>query len=205
MTEGVEGRIGDGNLQEGISAHRVEAFSDGVMAVVITLTALEIRPPHGTDLAALGHQVPGLLIYLLSFLYIGTYWNNHHHLLRRTERVDAAVMWANLHLLFWLSLVPILTEWVATSYPATEPAATYGAAALAAAGAYTILTWAIIRANGGAESRVAKAVGSDLKGRISLGFYAAGVALSFVTPYLSYAMYALVTVIWFVPDRRLAT
>jgi uncharacterized membrane protein len=193
-----------GDLQEGITAHRVEAFSDGVMAVVITLTAFEIRPPHGTDLAALGHQLPGLMIYLLSFLYIGTYWNNHHHLLRRTEQVDATVMWANLHLLFWLSLVPILTEWVATSYRATEPAAVYGIAALAAAGAYTVLTWAIVRANGGAGGPVARALGSDLKGRISLGVYAGGVVLSFVTPYLAYAMYGMVVVIWFVPDRRLA-
>ena len=202
--EEVPGRAVETDLREGITAHRVEAFSDGVMAVVITLTALEIRPPHGTNLAALGHQVPALLIYLLSFLYIGTYWNNHHHLLRLTERVDAVVMWANLHLLFWLSLVPILTEWVATSYRATEPAAVYGIVALAAAGAYTILTWSIIRANGGARGRVARAIGSDFKGRLSLGVYTAGVLLALVTPYLAYAMYALVTVIWFVPDRRLA-
>ena len=202
--EEVPGRAVETDLREGITAHRVEAFSDGVMAVVITLTALEIRPPHGTNLAALGHQVPALLIYLLSFLYIGTYWNNHHHLLRLTERVDAVVMWANLHLLFWLSLVPILTEWVATSYRATEPAAVYGIVALAAGGAYTILTWSIIRANGGARGRVARAIGSDFKGRLSLGVYTAGVLLALVTPYLAYAMYALVTVIWFVPDRRLA-
>ena len=191
-------------VTEGVTAHRVESFSDGVMAVVITLTAFEIRPPQGTNLAALDHRLPALLIYLLSFVYIGTYWNNHHHLLRRTERVDAAVMWANLHLLFWLSLVPILTEWVATSYRATEPAATYGAAALAAAVAYTILTRSIIRANGGAEGTMARALGSDLKGRVSLGIYAAGVALAFVTPYLAYSMYALVLMTWFVPDRRLA-
>ena len=191
-------------VTEGVTAHRVESFSDGVMAVVITLTAFEIRPPQGTNLSALDHRLPALLIYLLSFVYIGTYWNNHHHLLRRTERVDAAVMWANLHLLFWLSLVPILTEWVATSYRATEPAATYGAAALAAAVAYTILTRSIIRANGGAGGSMAQALGSDLKGRVSLGIYAAGVVLAFVTPYLAYSMYALVLMTWFVPDRRLA-
>ena len=191
-------------VTEGVTAHRVESFSDGVMAVVITLTAFEIRPPEGTNLSALDHRLPALLIYLLSFVYIGTYWNNHHHLLRRTERVDAAVMWANLHLLFWLSLVPILTEWVTTSYRATEPAATYGAAALAAAVAYTILTRSIIRANGGAGGSMAQALGSDLKGRVSLGIYAAGVVLAFVTPYLAYSMYALVLITWFVPDRRLA-
>jgi uncharacterized membrane protein len=193
-----------GGLSEGITARRVEAFSDGVMAVIITLTAFEIRVPHGTDLAALRHVMPALLIYLLSFTYIGIYWNNHHHLLRRTERVSAAVMWANLALLFWLSLVPILTEWVATSYKATEPAASYGVAALGAAVAYTILVRTIISANGGTEGAVAQSLGSDVKGRASLGIYALGVALSFLTPYLAYGCYAAVALMWFVPDRRLA-
>ena len=202
-TEGGEQR--QGRLHEGITARRVEAFSDGVMAVIITLTAFEIRPPHGTDLAALRHVMPAFLIYLLSFTYIGIYWNNHHHLLRRTERVNAAVMWANLHLLFWLSLVPILTEWVATSYKATEPAASYGVAALAAAFAYTFLARTIVNANGGAEGDLAPSLGSDVKGRVSLGIYALGVVLSFVTPYLAYGCYAAVAIMWFIPDRRLAT
>ena len=194
-----------GAFREGITARRVEAFSDGVMAVIITLTAFEIRPPHGTDLAALRHIMPSLLIYLLSFTYIGIYWNNHHHLMRRTERVDGAVMWANLHLLFWLSLVPILTEWMATNYKAVEPATCYGIAALAAAFAYTLLVRTIVSANGGTGGELAGSLGSDAKGRLSLGIYALGVVLSFVTPYLAYGCYAAVALMWFIPDRRLAT
>lgn len=205
MSDAGGGEGGDRGLREGITARRLEAFSDGVMAVIITLTAFEIKPPHGTDLASLRHLMPSLLIYLLSFTYIGIYWNNHHHLLRRTERVSAMVMWANLHLLFWLSLVPILTEWVATSYKATEPAASYGVAALAAAFGYTVLVRAIVAVNGGAQGELARSLGSDLKGRASLGIYALGVVLSFVTPYLAYGCYAAVAIMWFIPDRRLAT
>jgi uncharacterized membrane protein len=184
---------------------RVEAFSDAVMAVIITIMAFGLRPPRAATLDAVRDQLPGLLVYILSFAFIAIYWNNHHHLLRRTERVSAAVMWANLHLLFWLSLVPILTEWVATSYRATEPAACYGVAALAAAVGYTVLVRAIITANGGVEGAVAQSIGSDVKGRASLGLYALGVVLSFVTPYLAYGCYAAVALMWFVPDRRLAT
>jgi uncharacterized membrane protein len=205
VSDAAEAGREDQGFREGITARRLEAFSDGVMAVIITLTAFEIRPPHGTDLAALRHLMPSLLIYLLSFTYIGIYWNNHHHLLRRTERVSAAVMWANLHLLFWLSLVPILTEWVATSYKATEPAASYGVAALAAAFGYTALVRAIVAVNGGADGELARSLGSDLKGRASLGIYALGVVLAFVTPYLAYGCYAAVALMWFIPDRRLAT
>lgn len=192
-----------GRLHQGLSSQRVEAFSDGVMAVVITIMAFEVRPPHGDSLAALRHLVPPLLVYLLSFVYIGIYWNNHHHLLRRTERISGAVMWANLHLLFWLSLMPILTQWVGTNYRFTEPAATYGVVALAAAVAYWILVRAIISANGGPEGELAAAIGNDFKGVASIAIYGAAVALAFVTPYAAYGLYAAVAIMWFVPDRRL--
>jgi uncharacterized membrane protein len=185
-----------------LRTHRLEAFSDGVMAVIITIMAFELKAPHGTDLAALRHQVPPLLVYMLSFTYIGIYWNNHHHLLRRTERISGAVMWANLHLLFWLSLVPVLTEWVATSYHHTEPAAAYGTAALAAAVAYWVLVRAIIHAND-ADSVVSRSIGSDTKGAVSIAIYAAAIGLAFVTPWIAYALYVLVAMIWIVPDRRL--
>jgi uncharacterized membrane protein len=181
--------------------HRLEAFSDGVMAVIITIMAFELKAPHGTDLAALRHQLPPLLVYMLSFTYIGIYWNNHHHLLRQTERISGAVMWANLHLLFWLSLVPVLTEWVGTSYHHTEPAAAYGTAALAAAVAYWALIRTIIRAN--PDSVVSRSIGSDRKGVLSIVIYAAAIGLAFVTPWISYALYVLVAMIWIVPDRRL--
>jgi uncharacterized membrane protein len=185
-----------------IRTHRLEAFSDGVMAVIITIMAFELRAPHGFTLAALGDQVPRVLIYLLSFTYIGIYWNNHHHLLRRTERISGTVMWANLHLLFWLSLMPVLTEWVGTFYAHAEPAASYGVVALATAVAYWILVRVIIRANS-PDSLVSRSIGSDTKGVVSIVIYAAAVALAFVTPWAAYGLYVLVALIWIVPDRRL--
>jgi uncharacterized membrane protein len=197
------GRDEPASETEGIlRTHRLEAFSDGVMAVIITIMAFELKAPHGTDLAALRHEVPSLLVYMLSFTYIGIYWNNHHHLLRQTERISGAVMWANLHLLFWLSLVPVLTEWVATSYHHTEPAAAYGTAALAAAVAYWVLVRAIIHANA-ADSVVSRSIGSDTKGVLSIAVYAAAIGLAFVTPWIAYALYVLVAMMWIVPDRRL--
>jgi uncharacterized membrane protein len=185
-----------------LRTHRLEAFSDSVMAVIITIMAFELKAPHGTDLAALRHQVPQLLVYMLSFTYVGIYWNNHHHLLSQTERISGAVMWANLHLLFWLSLVPVLTEWVGTSYRHTEPAAAYGTAALAAAVAYWVLVRTIIHAND-SDSVVSRSIGSDTKGVLSIVIYAAAIGLAFVTPWIAYALYVLVATIWFVPDRRL--
>ena len=194
---------GTARLRQGLTSRRVEAFSDGVMAVIITIMAFEIRPPSGTSLTALRHQMPHLLVYLLSFAYIGIYWNNHHHLLRRTERIDGVVMWANLHLLFWLSLVPVLTEWVGGAYRSTEPAASYGVVALAAAVAYWVLVRTIIRVNGGGEGELASSIGSDAKGVASIAMYAAAVALAFVSPYIAYGLYSLVALMWIVPDRRL--
>jgi uncharacterized membrane protein len=181
---------------------RVEAFSDGVLAVIITIMALELRAPLGGGFADLRARLPALLIYMLSFVLIGIYWNNHHHLLRAARRVTGGVMWANLHLLFWLSLIPVLTEWIAEHYRETAPAATYGVVGLGAAAAYTILTLAIIRADG-STSPVAAAIGRDVKGRASLAAYVAAAGLAFVSPWISYALFAGVAVLWFVPDRRL--
>ena len=181
---------------------RLEAFSDGVLAVIITIMALELKAPAGGSFTDLRGRLPALLIYILSFMIIGIYWNNHHHLLRAARRVTAGVMWANLHLLFWLSLVPVLTEWVGENYRDHAPAATYGFVGLCAAVAFTILTRAIIRADG-SSSLVAEAIGRDVKGRASLAIYAAATALAFVSPWISYALFVTVAVIWFVPDRRL--
>jgi uncharacterized membrane protein len=180
---------------------RVEAFSDGVIAVIITIMALELRAPHGASLDAMREQLPGLLVYVLSFVIIGIYWNNHHHLLRAAERISGAAMWANLFLLFWLSLIPVLTEWLRDEYRHALPAATYGVVGLAAGIAYEILVRTLIRANG-RDSAVAQAIGSDIKGYASLVLYAAAVGLAFVSSWISYALYATVAAIWFLPDRR---
>jgi uncharacterized membrane protein len=180
---------------------RVEAFSDGVIAVIITIMALELRAPHGATWDAVREQLPGLLVYVLSFVMVGIYWNNHHHLLRAAERISGAAMWANLFLLFWLSLFPVLTEWLRDEYRHALPAAAFGGLGLAAGVAYAILVRTLIRANG-RESALAQAIGSDLKGYASLVLYAAGVGLAFVSPWISYLLYVAVAVMWFVPDRR---
>ena len=182
---------------------RLEAFSDGVLAVIITIMAFELKAPDGGDFASLRARLPALLIYILSFTFIGIYWNNHHHLLRAARRVTAGVMWANLHLLFWLSLIPVLTEWIGEHYEKTAPAATYGVVGFGSAVAFTILIRAIIRADG-SSSLVATAIGSDTKGRVSLLAYAAATALAFVSVWISYALFAAVAVMWFIPDRRLS-
>ena len=180
---------------------RVEAFSDGVIAVIMTIMALELRAPRGATLGAVRDQLPGLLVYVLSFVVIGIYWNNHHHLFRAADRISGAAMWANLFLLFWLSLIPVLTEWLRDEYRHALPAAAYGAVAFAAGVAYAILVRALIRVNG-RESALAQAIGSDVKGYASLVLYAAGVALAFVRPWLAYLLYVAVALMWFVPDRR---
>ncbi len=182
---------------------RLEAFSDGVLAVIITIMAFELKAPVGDGFASLGGRVPALLVYILSFTFVGIYWNNHHHLLRAARRVTPGVMWANLHLLFWLSLIPVLTEWIGEHYRQTAPVATYGVVCLGSAVAFTILVRAIIRADGG-SSLVAAAIGPDIKGRVSLAVYAAAIAMAFVNPWIAYALFAAVAVMWFVPDRRLS-
>ena len=181
---------------------RLEAFSDGVLAVIITIMALELKAPAEATAHALGQRVPGLLVYVLSFAFVGIYWNNHHQLLRSTGRISGAVMWANLHLLFWLSLIPVLTEWVGESYRASLPASMYGVVGLLAGVAYTILVRTIIAANG-SDSDVARAIGRDRKGWISLGLYSFGIGISWLSPYVAYGAYAAVSVMWFIPDRRL--
>ena len=182
---------------------RLEAFSDGVMAVIITIMAFSIRPPDGTSLAALRGVFPELLVYVLSFVMVGIYWNNHHHLLRATERISGSVMWANLFLLFWLSLFPIVTAWVGRFHRDALPAAIYGVVGLGAGIAYSVLVRMIIRVDG-ADSNVGRAIGTDAKGYLSLVLYTAGIALAYVSPWLSYALYAAVGVLWILPDRRLS-
>ena len=185
-----------------MKTQRLEAFSDGVIAILITIMVLELRAPQGATLAALRPVVPTLLTYLLSFVYLGIYWNNHHHLLQGARRLTAGMMWANLHLLFWLSLVPFTTGW-AGEYPQPVPTAVYGVVFLLAGFAYWILQNIII-ANEGSDSLLARAVGRDLKGKLSLALYALGVVLSLVHPLLGDALYVLVALIWFVPDPRVA-
>jgi uncharacterized membrane protein len=185
-----------------LGSGRLEAFSDAVFAVILTIMALELEAPEGHTLYYVYHDLlPGLIVYALSFTIIGIYWNNHHHLLRAAERISGAVMWANLFLLFWLSLVPVLTVWLREEYEHPLPAAAYGLVALIAGFAYSILVRTLIRVNG-RDSAVARAIGSDLKGYGSLVLYAAGVALAFVSPWIAYAIYVAVAVMWFVPDRR---
>lgn len=180
---------------------RLEAFSDSVMAVIITIMAFELRAPHGATISAVRAQLPGLLVYLLSFAFVGIYWNNHHHLLRAATRISGAVMWTNLFLLFWLSLIPVLTEWLRDEYRHSLPAAAYGVVALASGLAFILLGQTLIRANG-PDSAVARAIAADVKGFASLGLYAAGVGLAFVSPWIAYALYAGVALIWFAPDPR---
>jgi uncharacterized membrane protein len=183
---------------------RLEAFSDAVFAVIMTIMALTLRAPEGHTWAAVKKDLlPGLIVYALSFTMIGIYWNNHHHLLRAAGRIDGGVMWANLFLLFCLSLVPVMTVWVREEYEYPLPAVGYGLVAIVAAVAYSFLVRALIRVNG-RDSAVARAIGSDVKGYASLAGYAAGVGLAFISPWISYALYVAVALMWFVPDRRFA-
>ncbi len=185
-----------------MSKTRLEAFSDGVIAILITIMVLELHAPHEADLAALRAIVPSLLFYLLSFVLVGIYWSNHHHLLHATDRVNGGILWANLHLLFWLSLVPFTTSWLGENHGAPLPTAMYGVVLLAAAIAYTILARRIIALQG-KHSLLATAVGRDRKGYISLALYASAIPLSFLRPWIADALYATVALIWLAPDRRI--
>jgi uncharacterized membrane protein len=182
---------------------RLEAFSDAVLAVIITIMALQLRPPPSGDLAALQTLIPGLLIYVLSFTVIGIYWNNHHHLLRATRRISGDVMWANLYLLFWLSLVPIVTAWVGAHPRSLWPAVIYGAIGFMAGIAYYILTLTIRKVN--KDTTINVFLQRDTKAKVSVALLALGMALAFIEPLLAYGAYALVSLMWFIPDRRLAT
>ncbi|HEX6614664.1 MAG TPA: TMEM175 family protein [Gemmatimonadales bacterium] len=196
-TTGEPGRAG-GLIGKG----RMEAFSDGVLAIIITIMVLELRPPHGVELATLRPLLPVFLSYVLSFVYLGIYWNNHHHLLHVTHRVTGGVLWANLHLLFWLSLVPFVTAWMGENHFAAVPTALYGVVLLLAGLAYLLLQLEILRVEG-PGSVLAVAVGRDVKGKLSPVLYLLAIGLAFVDPGLSDAVYALVALMWLVPDRRI--
>jgi uncharacterized membrane protein len=185
-----------------MSKGRLEAFSDGVIAILITIMVLELRVPGGTDLAALRGLLPPLFTYVLSFVFLGIYWNNHHHMLHATTRVDGRILWANLHLLFWLSLVPFVTRWMGENHLAPVPTAAYGAVLLLAAVSWTFLQRAIIALDGD-DSKLAAAVGRDVKGKASLALYGAAVPLAFVQAQIAAGIFVLVALIWLVPDRRI--
>ncbi len=181
---------------------RLEAFSDGVIAIIITIMVLELKVPHSADLAALWELGPIFLSYILSFANVGIYWNNHHHLLHAVKHVSAGILWANLHLLFWLSLFPFTTGWMGENHFATWPVIIYGVNLLLAGLAYTFLVRAIIAAHG-QESDIAKAIGSDFKGKVSIVAYVTAVAVAFYNPWISGGLYIAVALLWFVPDRRI--
>jgi TMEM175 potassium channel family protein len=182
--------------------NRLEAFSDGVLAIVITIMVLEMKVPHEAGLAALKPILPVFLSYVLSFIYVGIYWNNHHHLLQSTKRVNAGILWANLHLLFWLSLFPFVTGWLGENHVAPTPAAIYGFVLLMAALAYFILQRAII-VQQGPESILATAVGRDWKGKLSPALYLIAIPLAFVNPWIASSLYVFVALMWLIPDRRI--
>ena len=181
---------------------RLEAFSDGVIAILITIMVLELKIPRGTDWQALRPLIPVFLVYILSFLFLGIYWNNHHHMLHATERINGAILWANLHLLFWLSLIPFGTGWMGENHVAPLPTALYGVVLLMAAIAYTILQATIV-AHQGPQSKLREAVGGDLKGKLSIASYVASIPLAFVSPWIAIGLYVFVALLWLVPDRRI--
>jgi len=182
---------------------RLEAFSDGVLAIVITIMVLELDVPHGdATIAALAPIVPVFISYALSFVFVGIYWNNHHHMLHAAPRVDGRVLWANLHLLFWLSLIPFATGWMGENHFATWPSALYGVVLLLSGIAYFILARTLIAVNG-RDSALARAVGKDVKGRVSIALYLAAIPLAFLAGWLALAIYVIVAIMWLVPDRRI--
>jgi uncharacterized membrane protein len=182
--------------------NRLEAFSDGVIAIIITIMVLEMRAPHGTDVAALQPLLPVFVSYVLSFVYVGIYWNNHHHLLHATKQINGPIMWANLHLLFWQSLVPFVTHWMGENHFAALPTALYGFVLLMSALAYFILESAIV-ARQGRDSLLAGALGRDRKAKLSVFIYGVAIGLSFLNQWVAGLLYALVAAMWFIPDRRI--
>ena len=181
---------------------RLEAFSDGVIAIIITIMVLELKVPHGSDFASLRPLLPVFLSYVLSFVYVGIYWNNHHHMLHATRKISGSVLWANLHLLFWLSLFPFATAWMGENHFTPLPTAMYGVVLLMAGIAYVVLQQRIIAVEG-RDSLLAIATGTDFKGKVSVLGYVAGIGLSFVQPWLACTLYVLVALLWLVPDRRI--
>lgn len=184
--------------------NRLEAFSDGVIAIIITIMVLELKVPHGADWDTLAPLGPVFLGYVLSFIYVGIYWNNHHHLLHAITKVNGRVLWANLHLLFWLSLIPFVTGWMGENHFGKAPVALYGVVLTMCSLAYLLLERVLISVHG-TQSALAQAVGNDRKAWLSIATYMTGVALTWLHPWLSVALYALVAVMWFIPDRRIET
>jgi uncharacterized membrane protein len=182
---------------------RLEAFSDAVIAILITIMILELKVPHGTDLEALRPLLPVFLTYVLSFIYLAIYWNNHHHMLHATKSVNGRILWANMHLLFWLSLIPFTTGWMGENHFAPLPTAIYGAVLLASAIAYTILQTSILHHHRSENALLAAAIGNDLKGKISIVLYILAIATAFLHQALAHAIYVIVALIWLVPDRRI--
>lgn len=185
-----------------MGTNRLEAFSDGVIAIIITIMVLELKVPHGETLDALAPLLPTFLSYVLSFVYVGIYWNNHHHMLHASEHVSGTVLWANLHLLFWLSLLPFATGWMGENHFAPWPTAVYGGVLLAAALAYTLLQHTLI-VRDGPRSRLRSAIGSDWKGHASAALYVGGIGVAFWLPMLAQVFYVAVALMWLVPDRRI--
>ncbi|HTI69253.1 MAG TPA: TMEM175 family protein [Candidatus Limnocylindria bacterium] len=182
--------------------NRLEAFSDGVIAIIITIMVLEMKVPHGADMAALKPLIPVFLSYVLSFIYVAIYWNNHHHLVKACPKVTSGIMWANLHLLFWLSLFPFATGWMGENHFTTAPTAAYGAILLLAAIAYYILQNLIV-AEAGPDSKLAASIGRDFKGKLSPALYALATVFAFVRPWISGVLFVFVALMWLVPDRRI--
>ena len=185
-----------------MKTNRLEAFSDGVIAIIITIMVLELKTPHGAGPEALRPLLPVFLSYVLSFIYVGIYWNNHHHLFQAVERVSGPMLWANLHLLFWLSLIPFATAWMGENHFQTWPVAAYGFVLLMCAVAFSILTRAILRQDG-CDSKIARAIGRDFKGKASIALYIAAIPLAFASAWAACALYVAVALMWFIPDRRI--
>jgi len=205
FTEEHNGSQGKSNANgERMNSTRLEAFSDGVIAIIITIMVLELKVPHGETADALEPLIPNFLSYVLSFIYVGIYWNNHHHMLHTVEKVSGRILWANLHLLFWLSLFPITTAWIGENHLAAMPSALYGVVLLMASLAYWILQQLII-ASQGPDSLLKRAIGGDWKGKASPVLYSIGIAAAFRSPPLAQGLYLLVALMWFVPDRRIAS
>lgn len=185
-----------------MTKNRLEAFSDGVMAIIITIMVLEMKVPHGIEIQSLIPLLPIFLTYVMSFIYMGIYWNNHHHMLHTVKSVNGAILWANLHLLFWLSLIPFVTGWMGENYFARMPTAVYGIVLFLSAISYTILQRAIIKHHG-IDSKLKKAIGYDLKGKLSVIFYFFGILSAFYNEWIALFLYSLVAVMWLIPDRRI--
>jgi uncharacterized membrane protein len=193
--------VGSAGMQD-LEKNRLEAFSDGVIAIIITIMVLELKAPHDASWSALIGLVPVFSSYVLSFIYVAIYWNNHHHMMHTVKRVNGAILWANMHLLFWLSLVPFTTAWMSENHFASTPVLAYGVGLLGPAIAYTLLTMVIIHSQG-ENSELAAAIGADVKGKASIGLYVLAIAAAPLWPYASVALYAFVAAMWFIPDRRI--